>query len=179
MSGAAVSALSRPNDFRPLFAINPSSTITSRRRVSDSPRDQPEPASPQPMTTLFAESVRAKIAQFAEALKDAYELSSAMIAEGEISPIDVQTLNYAVQSLAPLITSLKLPSPLILPLQNGGIGAEWHACRMNIELRFRKPYEVYAVFEDALGVISTYHGRDPYLVQARSALSQLSTRAGK
>ena len=43
MSGAAVSALSRPNDFRPLFAINPSSTITSWRRVSDSHAINPNP----------------------------------------------------------------------------------------------------------------------------------------
>jgi hypothetical protein len=176
MSGAAVSALTRPNDFRPLSVLNPSPTITSWRRDQGPPRRGAEPASPPPLSTL-AESVRVQIEQFVEALTDAHELSNAMIAEREISPIDAPTVNYAIQSLVPLIMSLKLPPPLILPLQNGGIGIEWHASGMNVELRFRKPYEVYAIFEDARGVIATYQGRDPYLVQARSALSQLNARA--
>jgi len=225
MSGAAVSAQSRPNDFRALIVSNPSPAITSWRRYQSGPlrgdpqtvspqalpklaaesaavtpeqvvenpspavtswhrdkgtlRGQPEAVSPQVLPTLAAETVRVKIEQFVEALRDACELSNAMIAEGEISPIDFQTLHYATQSLLPLVGSLKLPPPLILPLQNGGIGTEWHAFGMNIELRFRKPYEVYAVFEDARGVISPYHDRDRDLVQARSALSELSARAAK
>src|SRR6516225_6752499 len=66
-------------------------------------------------------------------------------------PVDDQTLLYAVQSLAPLILSLELPPPLVLPLQNGGIGAEWHTSGMNIELRVRKPYGIYAVLEERPG----------------------------
>jgi hypothetical protein len=134
--------------------------------------------SPQPLETLTSETVRLRIEQFAEALRDARELSDAMIAEGEISSINAQTLHYANQSLEPFVKSLTLPPPLILPLQNGGIGTEWHACGMNIELRFREPYKVYAVIEDARGVIPPYHGSDPNLVETRSALYELSTRAG-
>ena len=175
--GAAVSPLSRCTDFRALFVITPSPTIASWYRDLSSVHGHREPVSPEPRTALIAETVRVKIEQFVEALRDANELSQAMIAEGEISPIDAQTLQYAIETLLPLIKSFKLPPPLILPLQNGGIGTEWHALGMNIELRFRKPYEVYAVFEDAHGVIPPYHGRDRDLVQARSALSELSTRA--
>ena len=55
------------------------------------------------------------------------------------------TVDYAVQSLLPIIKRYKLPAPLMLPLQNAGIGFERHTGGMNIELRFRKPYQVYAV----------------------------------
>jgi hypothetical protein len=48
---------------------------------------------------------------------------------------------------------------------------------MNIELRFRNPYHIYAVLEDARGVIQPFHGRDPGLVQTRAALRELATRA--
>jgi len=176
---STASALSRPNDFQALFIGNPSPAVTVFRRSEGPSRAEREPPSPQRMTTVMAESLRAKIDQFIQALVDAHELSAAMTAEEEIAPIDVHTLRFAIQSLAPLITALKLPPPLMLPLQNGGIGAEWHTSGLNIELRFRKPYEVYAVLEDARNVISAYHGRDPYLVRARPVLSALSARASE
>jgi hypothetical protein len=132
-----------------------------------------------PRAALSSETGRLKVEQFFDALRDALELYRVMITEDEISPLDDQTLRYAFQSLLPLFVSFKLPPPLILPLQNGGIGAEWHTFGMNIELRFRKPYDVYAVIEDARGTLPEYHGRDRDLLQARSALSELSIRAGK
>ena len=72
---------------------------------------------------------------------------------------------------------MEMPAPLVLPLQNGGIGAEWQVFGMNIELRFRNPYHIYSVLEDARGVIPPFHGRDPHLVQARTTLRELATRA--
>ena len=98
-----------------------------------------------------------------------------MIDAEEGDPIDDQTLQYAVQSLGPLIAFFEIPTPLILPLQNGGIGAEWHTSGMNIELRFRKPYDVYVLLEDVQGTAS-FHGRDPDLVHTHPALHELSRR---
>ena len=111
------------------------------------------------------------------ALIEAIELSKTLVAENEAAPINDQTYFYVVNVLAPLIVGMELPVPLILPLQNGGIGAEWHDHGMNIELRFRNPYDIYAVLEDARGAIQPFYGRDPFLVQTRAALRELSTRA--
>jgi hypothetical protein len=131
----------------------------------------------QPLTALVPKAVQNRIDKFAEAVNEALELSNTMAASEESDPLDEQTFLYAIQSLVPLIMSLKLPPPLILPLQSGGIGAEWHTGGMNIELRFRKPYDIYAVFEDARGAIEPFHSRDPDLARARSALRELSTRS--
>ncbi len=94
-----------------------------------------------------AEALRTAIHEFHAALDEARELSRTMVAEDEARPMDKQTVDYAVQSLLPIIKRYKLPPPLILPLQNAGIGVEWHTADMNIELRFRKPYHVYAVLD--------------------------------
>lgn len=125
--------------------------------------------------TASAEASLRRIASFQEALNDALELNSEMVHDEEGDPVDSQTLQYAALSLSPLIAFLELPTPLILPLQNGGIGAEWHASGMNIELRFRKPYDVYAVLEDARGA-TPFRGRDPELERARIALGKLARR---
>ena len=125
-----------------------------------------------------AEALRTAMHEFYAALAEARELSRTMVAEDEANPMDNQTVDYAVQSLLPIIKRYKLPPPLILPLQNAGIGVEWHTAGMNIELRFRKPYQVYAVLEDARGAIQEYHGRDPDLVQASPALACLNARVG-
>jgi hypothetical protein len=124
--------------------------------------------------TLSIQDSAQRIDRFFEALSDALELNATMADAEEGDPFDVQTWQYAVQSLEPLIASLELPIPLILPLQNGGISAEWHAAGMNVELRFRKPYDVYAVLEGRGD--PTFHGRDPDLGRARDALRNLSRR---
>jgi hypothetical protein len=131
------------------------------------------PVSPAALTKRPSQG---RIEGFLRALKDAIELADIMVAEGEGGPVDAQTIAYAVQALAPLIATTEVPPVLMLPLQNGGISAEWHAAGLNIELRFRKPYEVYAVLEDARGAISAHHGRDPHLVQTRVALRELGKR---
>lgn len=149
---------------------------TGRIRDQETLGAQQQSLSEQPLTALVPEPVHDRIEKFGEVLTDALELSQTMVADEEGDPVDDQTLLYAIQSLAPLIISFELPPPLILPLQNGGIGAEWHTSGMNIELRVRRPYDIYAVLEDARGAIPQYHGRDPDLVRARSALCELSTR---
>jgi hypothetical protein len=129
----------------------------------------------QQALTVFVGDSAYRIDKFIEALSEALELNATMVEAEEGDRIDDQTLQYAVQSLVPLIASHELPAPLILPLQNGGIGAEWHTSGMNIELRFRKPYDVYALLEDARGN-TPFHGRDPDLVHIRPALRDLSRR---
>jgi|SRR5271165_4543106 len=116
-----------------------------------------------------------RIASFKEALNDALELNVEMVNDGEGDQVDSQTVQYAALSLNPLIASMELPTPLVLPLQNGGIGAEWHAYGMNIELRFRKPYDVYAVLEDARSP-EEFRGRDPDLERTRIAIGELGKR---
>ena len=125
--------------------------------------------------TASAEASLQRIASFREALNDALELNVEMVNDGEGDQVDSQTVQYAALSLNPLIASMELPTPLVLPLQNGGIGAEWHAYGMNIELRFRKPYDVYAVLEDARSP-EQFRGRDPDLERTRIAIGELGKR---
>ena len=127
------------------------------------------------VTASVVDPARDSVEKLFEAVRDAILLNGEMLAAEEGDPLDSQTLQYALQSLAPLIISLRLPPPLILPLQGGGIGAEWHTSGMNIELRFRKPYDVYALLEDARGT-TPYHGRDPDLAYTHPALQELSRR---
>ena len=156
-----------------------SPATTSRLRDQETLDAQQQSLSQQPLTALVPEPVQDRIERFAEALTDALVLSDTMVASEEGDPVNQQTLLYAIQSLVPLVMSLKLLPPLILPLQDGGIGAEWHTSGMNIELRFRKPYDIYAVLEDARGAIELFHSRDPDLVHTRSALCELSTRSAE
>jgi hypothetical protein len=121
-------------------------------------------------------SLELKVDGFLCALRDAVKFSEAMVAEDEGAPLNIQTWAYASQTLVPLITALDLDSPLLLPLQNGGIGAEWHDFGLNIELRFRNPYQVYVVIEDARGIISPFHDFDSNLLQLNVALRELAAR---
>lgn len=158
----------------PLIASGPTTTIgVSDERTGTFGAQQQRPG--QRESTVFFQDSAKRIDNFIEVLSDALKLNATMLDADEADPIDNQTLQYAVQSLLPLIASLELPALLILPLQNGGIGAEWHASGMNIELRFRKPYDVYALLEDAQGTTS-FRGRDPDLVHTGHALREISRR---
>ena len=125
---------------------------------------------------LTRKSIGLKINDFHIAFNESVEMSKAMVADDEGAPLNVQTWRYAAQEIISIISSLDIPLPFMLPLQNGGMGAEWHAKGLNIELRFRKPYQVYVVLEDARNTIPELHGYDRNLVQAREALRQLSAR---
>lgn len=159
----------------PLIASGATTTVTDQQsQTVDAQQQRIAPGE----LTAFARDPVESIDHFIDALNDALALNSAMIDAEDGDPVDNQTLQYAVQSLTPLIASFELPTPLVLPLQNGGVGAEWHMSGMNIELRFRKPYDVYALLEDARGTIS-FRGRDPDLVQVGHALRELSTRCAE
>jgi hypothetical protein len=140
-----------------------------------------EPAAPERgprLTTASAAAADdAATRDFHTAVTEAIELSEAMVAEDDADPIDQTILGDTVRSLLPLISSLGLPSPVVLPLRNGGIGAEWHERDMNIELRFRRIFDVYAVIEDARGIVPDFHGRDPSLQHARAALQEFARRS--
>jgi hypothetical protein len=159
----------------PLIASGATTTVGVGRQQSPTVEAQPQLIAPGELTA-FARRPSQRIDGFIEALNEALALNFAMVDAEDGDPLDNQTLQYAIQSLLPLIASLELPTPLILPLQAGGIGAEWHICGMNVELRFRKPYDVYALVEDARGGTS-FRGRDPDLTQTGNALLELSTRS--
>jgi hypothetical protein len=179
-------------EIRKLADLQPGESEFSKRLPQGSPGLSEVPKSPvQPYAAenvppegmpygspaaLTDKAIWERFAEFRKALSEAIKLSETMVFEDEASPIDDQTLSYAVSALTPLFISVEIPAPLILPLQNGGIGAEWHAFGMNIELRFRNPYHTYAVLEDARGVIPPFHGRDPGLVQTHTALREFATR---
>jgi hypothetical protein len=168
----------RGQDFRPAQPSPPADPSPAPQSAATPITEfKPVPQKQLSKALTETEALRDATDQFYAALNEARELSEIMVAEDEISPIDEQTLNYAIQSLLPLVQRFKLPPPLMLPLQNAGIGAEWHTSAMNIELRFRKPYHVYVLVEDARGALPTYQGRDPNLVQATAALACLSARA--
>ena len=151
--------------------------ITARATSGEANDEQSQTVDPQKaVTTSVIDSGRECMEKLFEAVSDAIQLNGTMVAAEEGDPLDSQTLLYAIQSLAPLVMSLRLPPPLILPLESGGIGAEWHTSGMNIELRFRKPYDVYAVLEDVRGATTPFYGRDPDLVHTHPALQQLSRR---
>nr|WP_294509225.1 hypothetical protein [uncultured Rhodopila sp.] len=128
-------------------------------------------------TALAAAADDAATRAFHAAVTKAMELSEAMVVAGDAEPIDQTILADTVRLLLPAISSLGLPSPVVLPLQNGGIGAEWHERGMNIELRFRGLSGVYAVIEDARGIVPEFHGRDPSLQHAVSALQEFARRS--
>jgi hypothetical protein len=128
------------------------------------------------LAALSNKAAQNRINKFSRSLQDAKELTNSLMAADEGDPLDEQTLAFALNILYPLILSIELPTPLILPLQNGGIGVEWHDCGLNIELRFRKPYDVYAKIEDALEEIPSHYGRDSNLIQTRTALFKLCNR---
>jgi hypothetical protein len=129
--------------------------------------------SPAAFTTAASET---RIEAFFAALTEAQELSGVMAAADDGDPIDSQILSYAIQSLLPFIGSLNLSIPVILPLQSGGIGAEWHDFGMNIELRFRRVSNIYVIVEDAQHTIPTFQGPYPDLHEVGFALRELSRR---
>jgi hypothetical protein len=114
--------------------------------------------------------------EFRQSFNEAIDLSNAMTTEDEAAPLNIQTWTYAARELISLLLAFDVRLPLILPLQNGGIGVEWHERGLNIELRFRKPYQVYVVLEDARNVIPTLHDYDANFVQLRAALGELASR---
>ncbi len=167
--------LTRFDDFRPsmppalaggLMALNP--------ELLQQPSERYVAYRTSP-TALTIEPNASKLSELRQAFKEVFELLKAMIADNEIAPPNEQTWTYAAHELASMAT-LSIPVPLILPLQNGGIGFEWHKGGLNIELRFRKPYQVYVVLEDAYGVIPTLQDYDTNLESARKALRELASR---
>jgi hypothetical protein len=158
-------------------AVGSPATTTATIADQGTLQIQQQRVNQEPLTAIVPKQVQERIERFVAALNEALELSSSMVASEEADPLASDTLEYAIQSLLPFIMALEMPPPLILPLQSGGIGAEWHESGINVELRFRKPYDIYAVLEDAKGVFGPFHNRDPELVHARSALRELSTRS--
>ncbi len=119
-----------------------------------------------------AEALREQ--DFAAAFNTAAELADEMVAADEMDHPDPDIWNCAWTRLSPFAATLA--APLVSPLQLGGVSCEWHEHGMNIELRFRGIDDVYAVVEDVRGEAVEFHGRDPGLIRATSALRILVAR---
>ena len=173
------SALSRRDDFRS-SGDSPSGAATGRRDylsvVTANPTRlsglgttaTPLGNSTGTRTSLFAAS-NARTDLFA-AIDEALRISQELVESGEASPIDRQTLEFAIKNIEPMAISMWLPPPLALPLQRGGIGFEWHSHGLNVELRFRGPFDVYAVVEDADGEVESFRGSDPLFIKRISRI---------
>jgi hypothetical protein len=159
------------HDFRPSIGWPP-----ALARSSYAPGHWKETATQQNPAALTRMPETSKIEEFRQCFSDAVALSKSMADEDEAAPFNLQTWTYAAQQLNSLVHGFDLPMPLLLPLQNGGLGAEWHEKGLNIELRFRSPFQVYAVLEDAKGKIGTFQDYDPNLERSRAALQELGMR---
>lgn len=115
-----------------------------------------------------------RVSGFDQAWKEAEEAAFEMSQDGEMAPLDRSIWNVAFDYLKTY--SAILDAPLITPLQQGGVCAEWHEAGLNIELRFRGFHSVFTVVEDARNEIGPYMANDPYLDHATRALNLLSQR---
>lgn len=111
---------------------------------------------------------------FDQAWKEAEEAAFEMSQDGEMAPLDRSIWNVAFDYLKTY--SAILEAPLITPLQQGGVCAEWHEFGLNIELRFRSSRDVFVVIEDARSEISQFMAKDLDLEHATHALNLLSQR---
>jgi hypothetical protein len=118
---------------------------------------------------------RAHRRELFEGLMAAADTAFELAAEDEADPPSASVWAYARVALERLGESVS--TPMFTPLQLGGISAEWHEHGMNIELRFRGVQEVFVVIEDAKGELPDFHGPDPKLTAAASALRHLADRA--
>jgi hypothetical protein len=114
------------------------------------------------------------------AFADAFSEATMMAEHDEIDVPDMDCWRLAHRFLAiffgnPLFVSLRLP--LIMPMDDGGVSAEWHEQGLNIEVRFRASRSAYAVIEDARTQIPEYRGRDPMLARVIEALITLARRS--
>lgn len=111
---------------------------------------------------------------FDRAIVDAVETAAEMHRAAEMALPNESVWNDAIAFLQAY--AMVLGAPLITPLQGGGLSAEWHEHGLNIELRFRKDRDVFAVIEDARGEIEAFMARDPDLDHAAQALNILVQR---
>ena len=113
---------------------------------------------------------------FADALNEALFLAD----QREIENPDHDCWSFARAFLRGIFCNPrfgKLELPLILPLDLGGLSAEWHNHGLNIEIRFRASQPVYLIIEDARAQIKEYRGRDPSLARAFQAIIALAHRS--
>lgn len=98
-----------------------------------------------------------------------------LVTAGELVPPNVRIWAFALWWT--LHYADMVSSPIVCPLQHGGVSVEWHAHGLNIEIRFRSDNHVFVVVEDARGELSTFHGRDNTVSRAANALRVLRQRS--
>ncbi len=110
-----------------------------------------------------------------EAVADAKIFAGLLVEEGE-DPPDPTIWAWAVNRLEAIATRYDVSVPNLSPLERGRISAEWHDAGIDIELRFRRPGDVYLVLSDARRVVEAFEGRDPLLEKAYAALQEFAGR---
>ena len=114
------------------------------------------------------------------ALADAFNEALFLAEQEEFEIPDDRSWIFALAFLRRIFCdprSVRLELPLILPLDLGGLSAEWHNHGLNIEIRFRASQPVYVIIEDARAEIRGYRGRDPSLARAFEAIIALALRS--
>ena len=136
------------------------------------------PMSPGAALGVNGPSDAAKLARFSNdflsALREGLQLSREMVAADETEPPNVKVWDRAIESIASFIG--RVPAPLVIPLQQGGLSIEWHSEGLNIELRFRESLDPYVLIDDARGEECQWRGRDQALRFAKKALCRLASR---
>jgi hypothetical protein len=119
----------------------------------------------------------ARMALLGAALQEALTEATEWNNTGDIDLPNPHTWVFAAGSLVRLTFGLAVDAPLLTPLQGGGLGAEWHAFGLNIELRYRGPYDTYVLIEDVRGRLETRASRGVSFEAVRGALEELARRA--
>jgi hypothetical protein len=147
------------------------------KATADQSSSQPMVTAPYRISGTAHDRISGLRAAFSDALVDARSLVEAEELEEPSADTWTAAFNALHHFLAGPFAEL-LDVPLISPMRFGGLSAEWHASGLNIELRFRRPGDVYAVIEDARGEIESYWGSDPDLFRAAEAIAKLAARSG-
>jgi hypothetical protein len=100
------------------------------------------------------------------------EFANDMFLNGEIEPIQNEIWDFAEKS----IVAFGL-TPMVSPLQMGGVCCEWHNNDMNIEINFRGIMDIFVVIEDARNKIPNFYGCDATLERAKQAIQEINKRS--
>jgi hypothetical protein len=132
----------------------------------------------QSILTLDASIEDGSFEQWTRVWRDAEKSAAEELSEGVLDPPNLETWTFAWGVLTQLVMSNLISLPIVMPLQSGGVGAEWHEAGLNIELRFRSPTRVYCLIEDAKCTLSRFSGFEGALTAATMALNVLAQRTG-
>jgi len=116
------------------------------------------------------------IAKFREAFNLGLDCAGAMVSDDALDPPDPKIWNYALDAVRNFAGFV--PTPLVTPLQLGGVSVEWHAYGIDLEIWFRSGAPPFVLIDDVRDAFPTFQGRDSHLSHAYTALKHLADRSG-